>query len=155
MQGLSLADLPTKSSVAGSAFMGTSILWTFWIQDLVERPARHTPTRNLCQGNASYTLLGCSPTWRSTWSMAHPQSPFPEVLNLQQSILSPGSTQHFCHQLHSFIFPVPGSLWDLHLSLNSFTPDAQSQAHSLVHSHTWKQPHTGRDVLSLQRVSSK
>lgn len=154
MQGWSLADF-TKPSVADSAFMGRSILWTFWVQDLVERPACPISTQNLCKGNASYTLLGCSPTWRSIWSMAHPQSRFPEVLSLQQSILSPGSTQHPCLQLHPFAFPVPGSLWDLHLSLNPFTPDAQSKAHSLVHSHTWKQPHTGRDVLSLQRVSSK
>lgn len=65
-------------------------LRAFWLQGLLEETCSSYPR------SGYLPTAGLSPTWSALKrSMAQPQSPLPAVLNLQQSILSPG-TALFC-----------------------------------------------------------
>lgn len=87
-------------ALADSTLMGGSLLGTFWVQGLVERPALSISI--LCQNNASYTLLGCPPSGWMLFSYS-PQSTAPHLLTSLQHLISASlctilSSQSPCHR---------------------------------------------------------
>lgn len=123
--GLSLAD-SFPLLMADSAFVGRSVLRTFWAQGLVEET---------CSSSTQMSApLGCLPPHHRL--VGGPSSvPLPHGPQATAGPLLTGIYPLSLPLAAPFCLPSPWSRWDLPLPLNPFTPDTDSEAQSFVRGH--------------------